>query len=86
MKLLKHSLYYEFQLLILFLKRVIMGIEIKIGLNEGLYVKDPQDSVLGRNIIKHSILLLSDLGFEDFNFKKHSLEIGSTESSIYRYY
>ena len=63
-----------------------MGIEIKITLNEGLYLKDPQDSVLGRNIIKHSILLLSDLGFEDFNFKKHSLEIWSTDSSIYRYF
>ncbi|CAM4255196.1 TetR/AcrR family transcriptional regulator [Gillisia hiemivivida] len=63
-----------------------MGIEIKIALNEGLYLKDPQDSVLGRNIIKHSILLLSDLGFEAFNFKKLSLEIGSTESSVYRYF
>lgn len=24
-----------------------MGVEIKIALNEGLYLKDPQDSVLG---------------------------------------
>ncbi len=63
-----------------------MGIEIKIALNEGLYLKDPQDSVLGRNIIKHSILLLSDLGFEAFNFKKLSQEIGSTEASVYRYF
>ncbi len=63
-----------------------MGIEIKIALNEGLYLKDPQDSVLGRNIIKHSILLLSDLGFEAFNFKKLALEMNSTEASIYRYF
>lgn len=63
-----------------------MGIEIKISLNEGLYLKDPQDSVLGRNIIKHSILLLSDVGFESFNFKKLSQEIGSTEASVYRYF
>jgi AcrR family transcriptional regulator len=63
-----------------------MGIEIKIALNEGLYLKNPQDSVLGRNIIKHSILLLSDLGFEAFNFKKLSKEIGCTEASVYRYF
>ncbi|SRX55273.1 TetR/AcrR family transcriptional regulator [Aequorivita sp. CIP111184] len=63
-----------------------MGIEIKIALNEGLYLKDPQDSVLGRNIIKHSIILLSDLGFEAFNFKKLAQEMNSTEASIYRYF
>jgi AcrR family transcriptional regulator len=63
-----------------------MGVIIKMALNQGLYLKDPQDSVLGRNIIKHSILLLSDLGFEAFNFKKLSKEIGCTEASVYRYF
>ncbi len=63
-----------------------MSIAIKISLNEGLYVRDPQDSVLGRNIIKHSILLICDIGFEGFNFKKLAQEINSTEASIYRYF
>ncbi len=76
----------NFNCLFLHSKRVIMGIEIKIALNEGLYIKDPQDSVLGRKIIKHSILLINDLGFEAFNFKKLAQEMNSTEASIYRYF
>ena len=63
-----------------------MSINIKIVLNEGLYVKEPQDSELGRKIIKHSILLIDKLGFESFTFKKLANEIQSTEASIYRYF
>ena len=63
-----------------------MSIGIKIALNEGLYIKDPQDSNLGRNIIKSSIVLIEKLGFESFTFKKLAKEIGSTEASIYRYF
>ena len=63
-----------------------MSIEIKIYLNEGLYLKEPQDSKLGRNIIKHSILLIEEFGFEAFNFKKLAQKINSTEASIYRYF
>lgn len=63
-----------------------MPVGIKISLNDGLYVKDPQDSNLGRNIIKHSIVLIEKIGFEAFTFKKLAFEIGSTEASIYRYF
>ena len=70
----------------MFFKRAAMAIEIKISLNEGIYLRDPQDSTLGRNIIKHSILLIEDIGFEAFNFKKLAQEINSTEASIYRYF
>ncbi len=63
-----------------------MSIGIKISLNEGLYIKEPQDSKLGRNIIKHSILMIDECGFESFNFKKLAQEINSTEASIYRYF
>ena len=63
-----------------------MSIGLKISLNEGIYLRDPQDSPLGRNIIKHSILLIEDIGFETFNFKKLAQEIGSTEASVYRYF
>ena len=65
---------------------VLMSIEIKISLNNGLYLKEPQDSKLGRNIIKHSILLIDKFGFESFTFKKLAEEIKSTEASIYRYF
>ena len=63
-----------------------MGVNIRITLNEGLYLKDPQESDLGRRIIKNSILLMERIGFEQFNFKKLAKEISSTEASIYRYF
>ncbi|WP_456377626.1 TetR/AcrR family transcriptional regulator [Lutibacter sp.] len=63
-----------------------MKVRIQITLNEGLYLRDPQDSNLGRKIIQHSILLINNIGFEAFNFKKLAIEINSTEASIYRYF
>ena len=38
----------------------------KIQLNEKIYVKDPESSVLGKKIIKESILLIDEMGFEKF--------------------
>jgi hypothetical protein len=63
-----------------------MSIEIKMSLNDGLYLREPQDSKLGRNIIQNSILLIDEFGFESFTFKKLAEKIGSTEASIYRYF
>jgi AcrR family transcriptional regulator len=63
-----------------------MSVVIKMSLNKGLYLKEPQDSELGRKIIDNSILMISDIGFEAFNFKKLAHEINSTEASIYRYF
>lgn len=63
-----------------------MSVEIKISLNKGLYLKEPQDSKLGRKMIKHSIILIEEFGFEVFTFKKLAKEINSTEASIYRYF
>jgi len=68
------------------LKSFMMNVEIKISLNKGLYLKDPQDSKLGRKIIEYSILLIDELGFESFTFKKLATAIKSTEASIYRYF
>ncbi len=63
-----------------------MAITIQMKLNEKLYLRDPQDTKLGRNIIQYSILLIDEIGFEDFNFKKLANRIGSTEASVYRYF
>ena len=63
-----------------------MSVEIKISLNEGLYLKEPQDSKLGRKIIQYSIILIDEFGFEAFTFKKLAEKINSTEASIYRYF
>ncbi len=51
-----------------------------------LFLKDPQGSELGKNLIRHSILMIDNLGFESFTFKKLAFEIGVTEPSIYRYF
>lgn len=63
-----------------------MAVNVRISLNEKLYLKDPQDSKLGRRIIQYSVLLIDELGFETFNFKKLAKHIKSTEASIYRYF
>lgn len=55
-------------------------------LNENLFLKDPQATDLGQNIIRYSIKLIDKLGFEDFTFKKLAAEIESTEASVYRYF
>ena len=59
---------------------------IKITINEKLYVKDPETSELGRNNLKKSIELIDKIGFEAFTFKKLGEQIQSNESSIYRYF
>lgn len=59
---------------------------LQLHLNECLYTKDPQSTDLGRKIIRHSTILISELGFEAFTFKKLSKQIESTEASIYRYF
>lgn len=58
----------------------------KIQVSEKIYVKDPESSVLGKKIIKESILLIDEIGFEYFTFKKLGQKIESNESSIYRYF
>lgn len=63
-----------------------MAVAIRIQLNEKLYLRDPQDTKLGRRIIQNSILLLDEVGLESFNFKKLANRIHSTEASIYRYF
>lgn len=55
-------------------------------LNQHLYIKDPQHTELGQNIISKSVEMIDNLGFEQFTFKKLAEEIQSTEASVYRYF
>jgi AcrR family transcriptional regulator len=55
-------------------------------LNDKLYLRDPQHTLLGQNIIKKSIEMIDQMGFEQFTFKKLAEQIDSTEASIYRYF
>lgn len=59
---------------------------LKISVPDKIYIKDPESSDLGKRIIEHSILLIDDIGFDSFTFKKLGAKIGSNESSIYRYF
>jgi AcrR family transcriptional regulator len=63
---------------------ILSGLKIKV--NAKIYVKDPETSDLGKRILKNSILLIDEIGFENFTFKKLGERIGSNESSIYRYF
>ncbi len=59
---------------------------IKIQVHSDIFIKDPETTELGRNILQESIILIDELGFESFTFKKLGEKIGSNESSIYRYF
>ncbi|OZV66881.1 TetR/AcrR family transcriptional regulator [Winogradskyella aurantia] len=59
---------------------------LKISVPDKIFIKDPESSDLGKRIIEHSILLIDEIGFDSFTFKKLGAKIGSNESSIYRYF
>ncbi len=63
-----------------------MDISLNFNLNSKLYVKDPEETELGRKILEQSILLIHKIGFEEFTFKKLAKEINTTEAGIYRYF
>ncbi|MFB1022300.1 MAG: helix-turn-helix domain-containing protein [Vicingaceae bacterium] len=66
------------------MKSLISNIQIQV--QHSLYLKDPLSSELGKKIIKGSIELICELGFEQFTFKKLAVKIASTEASVYRYF
>jgi AcrR family transcriptional regulator len=63
-----------------------MELDIRIKINEKLFLRNPEESVLGKKIVKNGLLLINKIGFEEFTFKKLSIEISTTEATIYRYF
>src|SRR5690606_22366340 len=61
-------------------------VKINIDVDAKLYLKDPNSSALGLQIIQHCIQMIDKIGFESFTFKKLASQIGATEPSIYRYF
>ncbi|MDX2306072.1 MAG: TetR/AcrR family transcriptional regulator [Microscillaceae bacterium] len=59
---------------------------VKINVPEDIYLRDPEQTKLGRKIIHDGINLIDELGFEAFTFGKLAKSISSTEASIYRYF
>jgi len=64
----------------------MIDLNVLIQVEEQLYVRNPAISKLGQKIITASIEMINTLGFEKFTFKKLSIKIQSTESSVYRYF
>lgn len=63
-----------------------MEFQIKFDINEKIFLRNPESSELGKLMVKKSIDLIYELGFEQFTFKKLAIEISSTEATIYRYF
>lgn len=63
-----------------------MEVLFRVKMNEKLYLRDPEQSDIGRRIVKHGLDLIIQLGFEDFTFKKLATRIDTTEATIYRYF
>lgn len=55
-------------------------------MNEKLFLRNPEETALGKKIVKHGLILINKLGFEEFTFKKLANEINTTEATIYRYF
>ena len=63
-----------------------MELDIRIKMNEKLFIRNPEETVLGKKMVKNGLLLINSIGFEEFTFKKLSVEINTTEATIYRYF
>lgn len=59
---------------------------LQLHMNSNLYLRNPQETELGRKIVEEGIAMIDELGFEKFTFKKLAKSIESTEASIYRYF
>jgi AcrR family transcriptional regulator len=59
---------------------------LSFRLSDNLFIRDPQETELGRNIIQKSIKMIDKSGFDDFTFRKLAIAINSTEASVYRYF
>lgn len=60
--------------------------QMQIMVNDKIYLKDPNSSELGKKIVGQSILLIDKIGLESFTFRKLAKKLGTTESSVYRYF
>jgi hypothetical protein len=63
-----------------------MDFQLSFKVNEHIYLRDPESSELGKQIVKNAIDLIYELGFEHFTFKKLATKMSKTEASIYRYF
>jgi AcrR family transcriptional regulator len=70
----------------IFVKKYKMDFQINFKVNEKIYLRNPESSELGKNIIKNAIDLIYEIGFEQFTFKKLAVDLSITEATVYRYF
>lgn len=63
-----------------------MELQVRIRMNEQLFLRDPEETLLGKKILRESIRMIDEIGFEDFTFRKLAARINTTEASVYRYF
>ncbi|MBL7828780.1 MAG: TetR/AcrR family transcriptional regulator [Saprospiraceae bacterium] len=63
-----------------------MNLRFSIHLNDKLALRDPEATELGRKIVRQGLILMHQLGYEHFTFKKLAEAIETKEASIYRYF
>ncbi|MFM2394499.1 MAG: hypothetical protein RLZZ546_2481 [Bacteroidota bacterium] len=68
------------------LNLIKINFQVKFDINDRIYLRNPESSELGKLMVKKSIDLIYELGFEQFTFKKLAIDINSTEATIYRYF
>ncbi len=66
--------------------RVVANRAIKVHVEEKFYLRDPNTTTLGVRIVEHGILMLDEIGYEHFTFRKLAERLGTAEPSIYRYF
>jgi AcrR family transcriptional regulator len=59
---------------------------LHIAVSDNLYLKDPTTTNIGKSILSEGLILLGEIGLEEFTFKKLASKIQTTESTIYRYF
>ena len=63
-----------------------MDFQVTFKVNDKIYLRDPESSEIGRQIVKNAIDLIYELGFEHVTFKKIANHISCTEATVYRYF
>ncbi|MEN9511517.1 MAG: hypothetical protein RLZZ370_1336 [Bacteroidota bacterium] len=63
-----------------------LEIQSGVGSDGSAFLKDPDSSETGRDIIRHGAAMMAAHGVEAFTFRKLAVQAGITEATVYRYF
>jgi AcrR family transcriptional regulator len=63
-----------------------MQVQLKIPLNQAIFLRDPEENETGRSILAVGAKLMAELGLEEFTFRKLAAQIDCTEANVYHYF